>query len=362
MEIEITTTKKKLTKGLIAQMKRECINIIGISGGKDSAATGLLAIERGTENIRFVAADTGHEHQQTYDYIDYLSGEFKRLCGTGIDIVKADFTDKINDKRKGLIKHFIELSEMGQGNNRLKDFTLPILERMIDNLTPTGIPFLDLCIWKGRFPGSVTKFCSEELKHKPLDDYSEKFAEDYRAVISWQGVRADESIKRAKLNEKDVEFGSWEPEPFGMLIYRPILKWKAEDCFEQHKKFGIKWNPLYELGMGRVGCMPCINARKPEVREIQRRFPEEFKRVAEWEEIVSKVSKPGVSTLMDARKTAKYLGTGKTVNDISHITHGIQTYVDWAMTARGGRQSDLINLIEVTEDPAICHSIYGLCE
>lgn len=349
------------SQGLKMKATNKSINIVSISGGKDSGAIALVAIERGTENLRFVTSDTGHEHPATYEYIDYLSDELKRLCGVGIDVVKADFSVEIKEKRERLISHFIELSEMGSGNNRLKDYTAKILDRMIDNLVSTGNPFLDLCVLKGRFPGTRSRFCSQRLKHEPLDEYHQKFMGDYKAVISWQGVRADESKARENLPEKDIEFGSWEPEPTGMLIYRPILQWKAEDTFAQHRKMGIKWNPLYEQGMGRVGCMPCIHARKGEIREIQRRFPEEFDRMAEWEKIVSLAAKGGVSVFMDARVTAKFLGTGNTAKDMSPETHGIHTHSEWASTARGGRQFDLINAIELVDVP-VCSSIYGLCE
>ena len=44
----------------------EC-NVISISGGKDSTAMGLLALEKNPPNLRFVFADTGHEHKKTYD-------------------------------------------------------------------------------------------------------------------------------------------------------------------------------------------------------------------------------------------------------------------------------------------------------
>lgn len=49
----------------------EQINIISISGGKDSTALWLYAIERGVE-VTTVFADTGHEHPKTYQYIEYL--------------------------------------------------------------------------------------------------------------------------------------------------------------------------------------------------------------------------------------------------------------------------------------------------
>ncbi|MFI8038977.1 phosphoadenosine phosphosulfate reductase family protein, partial [Acinetobacter baumannii] len=48
------------------------INIVSISGGKDSAATLLLALEQNVSNLLAVFADTGNEHEITYEYVRYL--------------------------------------------------------------------------------------------------------------------------------------------------------------------------------------------------------------------------------------------------------------------------------------------------
>lgn len=321
-------------------------NVISISGGKDSTAMALLAIERKTENIRFVFSDTGHEHKQTYDYVQYLNGELRRLCGVGIETVKANFDRQIEGKRKFIAEKW---EADGVPAERI--------EQAIEILKPTGNPFLDLCLWKGRFPSTRRRFCSEELKHKPINDFIESLLP--ATVISWQGVRRDESLSRRDLPERDVEFGTWEPEPSGHLIYRPILDWKASDCFEQHRKFGIDWNPLYEQGMGRVGCMPCIHVTKKELLEIASRFPEEIERVRQWEQLVSAASKRGASTFLDGRLAAKMLGTG--LDEINADTHGIDVHVDWSKTAYGGKQYDLIKAIQIDESSQ-CSSQYGLCE
>lgn len=322
------------------------INLISISGGKDSTAMALLAIERQTENLRFVFADTGHEHQQTYEYVRYLGEQLKRLCGVGIETVKADFSKRIEGKRKFIAENW---EADGVPAERV--------QKALEILKPTGNPFLDLCLWKGRFPSTRRRFCSEELKHRPINEYIERLLPE--TIISWQGVRRDESRARRDLPERDVEFGSWEPEPSGHLIYRPILDWKAEDCFNQHRKFCIDWNPLYEQGMGRVGCMPCIHVTKGELLEIASRFSEELERVKEWEALVSTVAKRGESTFLDGRLAARLVGTG--LDEISHKTHGIDVHVDWSKTARGGKQYDLIAAVQI-EEPESCSSVYGLCE
>ena len=62
-------------------------NIISFSGGKDSTAMLLLAIERETDNLSAVFADTGNEHEQTYDYVRYI----EQATGVPIRWVKRIF-------------------------------------------------------------------------------------------------------------------------------------------------------------------------------------------------------------------------------------------------------------------------------
>ncbi len=54
------------------------INVISVSGGKDSLAQWLLAIENGVNHIA-VFADTGHEHPQTLEYLDYLESRLGKI-------------------------------------------------------------------------------------------------------------------------------------------------------------------------------------------------------------------------------------------------------------------------------------------
>ena len=293
-------------------------NIVSVSGGKASTALALLAVEKQASNLQFVFADTGHEHAATYRYLEYLSEELERRTGTAIQTVRADFTKQIKKKRETVRSKWAE-----------DGVPLDRIEQALEHLKPTGIPMLDLCLWKGRFPSTRARFCSSELKRIPIDQQvMEPALQGSQAVISWQGVRADESRARADLPEKDVEFGTWEPEPTGHLIYRPIIAWTADMVFDMHRKHGVDPNPLYKQGMSRVGCMPCIHARKSEIRSIAQRYPEEFERLWKWEQHVALVSKQGISTFFAADKTP---GEEDTRSNAKAI-------LDWAITSRGGRQ------------------------
>lgn len=304
-------------------------NIVSVSGGKDSTALLLLAIERQTENLQAVFADTGHEHQQTYEYVQYLNDNV-----FPIRTIKADFSEQIARKREYVKNKWPE-----------KGVPQETIDRALQVLYPTGNPFLDLCIWKGRFPSTKARFCSEELKRNPIIEQVQiPLLDQGHTIWSWQGVRADESAARQNLLElEEVGGGLWN--------YRPILQWTAQQCFDMHKKHGIKHNPLYEQGMGRVGCMPCIHARKDELLEISKRFPDEIERVARWEKIVQQASKTGTATLLNA-------GIPGLSNEEAEKASNIYQMVEWSKTSKGRSQYDFLRM---QEGPS-CSSIYGLCE
>lgn len=317
-------------------------NIVSVSGGKDSTALLLLAMERGAENLQAVFADTGHEHQQTYDYVRYL----EQATGVPIRWVRADFSERIANKATYVREKWLEKGVPAADIDR----ALAVLDK-----GPTGNPFLDLCIWKGRFPSTKARFCSEELKRNPIvEQVQMPLLDAGHEVISWQGVRADESPARALLKESEC-VGTWPDTGGELWNYRPILKWTAEQCFDMHRRHGIKHNPLYEQGMGRVGCMPCIHARKDELLEISKRFPDEVARVAEWERIVSEASKRKSATFFAATDIGVTSNSEDTVRDAN-----IFKFVEWSKTSRGGKQYDLIRADQT--DGFACSSIYGLCE
>ena len=317
-------------------------NVISVSGGKDSTALALLAIERNTSDLTFVFADTGHEHPQTYAYIRYLDEALRTRCGIGITTVRADFSAQIERKREYVATRWPVLGVLE-----------PMIERALALLRPTGIPFLDLCLWKGRFPSARARFCTQELKRRPIERLIHDRLESYATVWSWQGVRAQESPSRARLTEREDLGG------YGVSAYRPLLTWSAAEVFAFHRKHGLRWNPLYEQGMSRVGCMPCIHASKGELREIAIRFPEALERVAQWERLVGVVSKRGVGTFFSADKTPGHVPG--TVADNPQAAYGIETVIEWAFTGRGGRQFDLLHLASAADTPR-CSSVYGLCE
>lgn len=313
----------------VIRFDKQPLAIVSVSGGKDSTAVALLAIEAGLDR-RFVFADTGNEHELTLEYVhDYLP----TVLGP-IETVRADFTREIAGKRA-----FIENVWPTKG---VPD---EIVRRALAVVQATGNPFLDLCLWKGRFPSRKAQFCTQHLKRYPLDTYLfERMAEGF-TVESWRGIRRDESRNRKDAPEREAVAE-------GFTIVQPIATWTAQQVVDFVTSHGVLLNALYKRGMGRVGCMPCINCNKDELLEISKRFPDHIDRIREWEWLVSWASKRGLSSFFcDAADEDE---TDEDVFDRVRI----DSRVRWAQTARGGTQIDLTRQLEA----ATCSSLYGLCE
>lgn len=322
--------------------------VVSVSGGKDSTATALLARDAG--NAEYVFADTGNEHEATIEHIDYLErelGPIRRL--------RADFAERIAGKRAYVEAKWAE-----------KGVPAEIIARALAVLTPTGNPFLDLCLWKGRFPSRMAQFCTQELKRRPLDDFMLRQLEAGDDVESWRGIRRDESD--ARRNALAVERAAE-----GWLIVHPIIDWTAQQTVDFVQSRGMKLNPLYSQGMGRVGCMPCINCSKDELLEISTRFPEHVARIREWERLVGMAAKRGRSSFFSDKARISYQQragwTHYPADDEDRERWiepaldtldrcGIDQRIEWAKTSRGGSQYDLVRAVP---SPA-CSSLYGLCE
>lgn len=362
-------------------------HLVNVSGGKDSTATYLLALESGRP-FRAVFADTGNEHEATYEYVARLH---ERTGGPKVEWVKADFTDRLAKHRDYIAKNWPRELMAGReglwqwkpvrGTRTERPQRVPApprnvyrsatvraeggawrwliarkpmseaeaLARVADAIEanhPTGIPFLDACIWKGFFPGRMRQFCTEVLKVEPITEQIVLPALKSGPLLQWLGIRAQESAKRAK----DPRFNRHET---GSFLWRPILGWTVAQVWEQHRKHGLAPNPLYPEH-DRVGCYLCINCKKKEVRVAADNSPHHIAKISIWEALVRRASKYGEASFFPAltdSTDSDRAGTGEYA-DIHRI-------VEWSRTARGGRQFDIFFQAQAGGG---CTSDLGLCE
>jgi 3'-phosphoadenosine 5'-phosphosulfate sulfotransferase (PAPS reductase)/FAD synthetase len=266
------------------------INIISFSGGKDSTALILWAKEH-LKNFQVVFCDTGWEHEITYEYIKYIN---EILCNGELIIIKSK-------KYAG---------------------------------------FEDLSYKKKRVASTKARFCTQELKIFPMHDYIHSLSHKVRMFV---GIRAEESHSRAKM-----PMANFDMDYYGCWIYRPLKHWIAEQVFNIHKKYDVEPNPLYTMGMKRVGCMPCIMVNLLELRTIIKRFP---------------------YVIDNIRRIETKLG--RTFFPVDKIPERYRTGYDEKSGKRIAFIDDIIKyLLEVKEDPnqltldepQTCMSFYNICE
>ena len=278
--------------------------VASVSGGKDSAAMSLWLTENGIEHER-VFMDTGWEHDATYEY---LAGPLAAKLG-------------------------------------------PITTLM----PPMGMA--DLCRKKGMFPSRVRRFCTQELKVKPIIKYIGTLQDAGAEVVNTVGIRAGESEARSKM-------GEWEwQESYDAWVRRPLIAWTEQDVVDIHTRHGLAPNPLYLRGAGvsRVGCWPCIFSRKAEIRNIADTDPARIDIIRELENdvctaAIARHNKNG-KTLESLGYTQPsfFSGRGLASGDGSCVP--IDDVVKWARTAHGGRQYELF----APEHEEGCVR-WGLCE
>ena len=247
--------------------------VASISGGRDSAAMSLYLTELGIEHER-VCMDTGWESQITYDYL------------------RGPLTDKLG----------------------------PITEIRGE------LDFVQLVEKKGLFPSRVMRFCTEELKVFPVMQWLAERS-DITDLVNATGIRRGESRAREAALE-------WEwSDGFDLEVWRPLVAWTSADVAAIHRRHGLAMNPLYDMGASRVGCWPCIHARKKEIALVARVDPMRIDLIRELsrrlnEQAAARAASSGQS--FTPRSMFSYHG-----GDNRHIPISIDEAVEWANSKRG---------------------------
>lgn len=294
-------------------------HVVGFSGGIDSQACVGWVLERhDPADVIVINSDAGgNEHPLTTEHVEWYSANVHPVV-----MVRAVVAD---------------LGGVGSRDGGTRD-----RRRSLGEDAP--LTFDRLAFVKGRFPSLKAQFCTEYLKLAPQRREMAKLFDAGHDVIRYAGVRADESADRAKLPERQ-----WD-DYYDCELVRPLLRWTKRQCFDFAKGRGEQINPLYSLGFDRVGCAPCINSSKADIREWAARFPEMIDKVRRWEQ---SVGRPFFRPMLP--------GKDQYESDDPRKLNWIDEVVEWAKTTRGGKQTAL-PLVEADAANGTCVSKYGLCE
>ncbi len=309
--------------------------LVPLSGGKDSQAALIWAVNSyGRKSIQAVFCDTGWEHEYTYKHIKYI-------CETLLVELVVLKSDKYDD-------------------------------------------FVDLAVKKKRFPSVKARFCTEELKTKPMIDYILDVVKDDVLII--QGIRADESEARSKM-QSDCRLFRYYFEPYNITkkgkkqyhtyrkkdvvrfrkefaddIIRPMFLKTANWVIQFVMDNGQRLNPLYFKGSKRVGCYPCIMCTKGELKAIQEHEPSYERRLIDAEAFINRLAQrsnffgPGYIPAQYCKKT--YIKTDKKTGKKKRV--GIPTAIEVFNYIRLKFSQTEMKLEK--KPKGSCMSYYSICE
>lgn len=306
--------------------------VVGLSGGKDSTALMLWIVHESDWPInkcRFVFCDTGNEDRMTYEYIKLLSTTV----------------------------------------------------HPIETIDP-GIDFYALARKRQRFPASKSRFCTEKLKIFPKHEMFAGLIDQGITPLNVTGIRNAEAHNgndRGDTLYLDYEQFKWGGGYYTLASANPLAEWTLDDVWNIHRRYidleevatiidedptlqhkdeilrrmmesGIPCNPLYHMGASRVGCFPCINSRKAEIRALVKYRPERIDFIREQEN--HPAFKKGISTFF-AMNTAPMQFRSKRIVSKDGEEMFVSTIDDiamWSQTKWGGKQVEM----GFMEQPSIC--------
>ena len=199
--------------------KKKVRHILGLSGGKDSAALALYLRDR-IPDIEYFFCDTGCELSETYEFFNKLEARLHKP----IKILKSRFP----------FDHW-------------------------------------LLRYDGFLPSAMSRWCTVELKIKPL----EEFVGDDEA-ISYIGIRADEDREGYISSKENIN-------PVYPFQEDGLIK---EDILNILEEEGVGLPKYYEW-RSRSGCYFCFFQRKIEWIRLSEVHPDLFKQAVHYETLHS---------------------------------------------------------------------------
>ncbi|MCW8930087.1 MAG: phosphoadenosine phosphosulfate reductase family protein [Gammaproteobacteria bacterium] len=198
-------------------------HVLGISGGKDSAALAIYMRQNFPElDIEYFFTDTGKELPEVYEYLVQLEG----FLGKPIHRINAD-----------------------------RDFDFWLRE------------------YKYFLPAPQTRWCTRQLKLAPFKRWVNQWIKSGDTVYSYVAIRADEDYREG-FNSKDEK----------LLVKYPFREndIHKDDVWDILTASGIGW-PKYYKWRSRSGCSFCFFQQKIEWVRLKEVHPELFEEAKMYE-------------------------------------------------------------------------------
>ncbi len=280
----------------------ERVLVVSVSGGKDSTATCLHLQELGLP-YRAIFFDTGWEHASTYEYLtEYLPSKIGPI-------------ERLTRQRP------------------MRTEQLEALAVKYEHRIGFYSPMIRWVIHKGMFPSRTIRWCTQELKVYPAAEYLKGLDDEPINVV---GIRGAESAKRSKM-------ARWEwSDLMDCEVWRPIIDWSLQDVIDIHHRHDVRPNSLYlrQAPAERVGCYPCIFAKKKEIKAIDVNDPDRLEILGNLEADLHRIRcQKWDQKEQPHREIARWFqasgGGGWPIDRV----------VQWARTKHGGRQFELFDAL-----------------
>lgn len=299
--------------------------IASVSGGKDSTAMCLHLREQGIA-FRAVFFDTGWEHADTYRYV---RESLPQAIGQAVEIRSRE--PVLDERREAMAAE-------------------------LEGMLGWRSPMVRWVLKRGMFPSRTRRFCTKELKYFTARDVMREAHAAGLAPVNVLGIRADESVARSKLLERELD------EDLDAMVWRPLLRWSLDDVIAIHARHGVTPNPMYLRNATRVGCWPCIMAGKAELRLLSK--DESRIRVIErLESLVTELSQERHDARGEELVRAPAFFQGNRNHGVQNEDGSwsipcipIRRHIEWALTDRGGSQM----LLDLPDDSGCMR--WGLCD
>ncbi|MET8323339.1 phosphoadenosine phosphosulfate reductase family protein [Micromonospora sp. NPDC005189] len=265
-------------------------HVLGISGGKDSSA--LAVYMRGkVPDMEYFFCDTGAELPETYDYLNRLEAALGKPIA------------RLNASRD--FDHWLQ-------------------------------------VYQGTLPSASMRWCTKNLKIKPLEDW---LGNDQ--AVSYVAIRADENR---------LGYVSTKPNIKAVFPFREEgIDRDGVSAILDESGIGL---PAYYEWRTRSGCYFCFFQRKHEWVGLADRHPELFERAIEYEDKVKYAS-----TAMQGRQYT--WSQGESLRDLLARRDEIEQRHQAALSRAANRPRRNLPLIDVLADAhddendeagcAVCH-------
>ena len=225
------------------------LHVLGLSGGKDSAALALYMRDKHPEvDLTYYFTDTGKELPEVIEFVNRLEGYIGK---------------KIIDPYE----------EICTSNREKKDFDYWLKEH------------------NDYLPSPQARWCTIQMKLVPFEKWIQQYLDDGYQVITYVGIRADEPYRegyQATSNRDIVTVMPFRDDGIDLAGVKDILQQAdlfadTEEARNNPKSAQAQGLPGYYDWRSRSGCTFCFYQRKIEWVRLRERHPEAFEEAKNYE-------------------------------------------------------------------------------